>query len=81
MPKDQKVIEALIVELLDKPEAMKLKRNVDELGVMYQLWVDKMDMPRLIGTNGENIKAIRRVVRMIGYRYKVAADLKLEEPK
>ena len=81
MPKDQEVIEALIVVLLDKPEAMKLERIVDELGVMYRLWIDKMDMPRLIGSNGENIKAIRRVVRMIGYRFKVAADLKLEEPE
>ena len=72
----------LLIKLLVRvPEDVEIARSEDDLGVLFRIWINSSDMPRLIGKGGETIKAIRSVAKLIGYNHDVRASLKLEEPR
>jgi uncharacterized protein len=59
MEKDAQFLDYLIKALVDKPEAVKIIRTVDEMGVLMTLTVDPSDMGKIIGRQGNTAKAIR----------------------
>jgi len=80
MSQDQVVLEGIIKQLVNQPDEVHTERSVDNMGVFIRIWCDKIDMPILIGRNGDNAKALRQIARMIGYRLGSHLSLKIEEP-
>ena len=71
----------IIKEIVNKPEAVKVVRTVDELGVLLSVKVDPEDMGLLIGRSGSTAKAIRTLARIVGMRNNARVNLKIEEPE
>ena len=79
--RDRDFVEMLIKEIVNKPEAVKVVRTVDELGVLLSVKVDPEDMGLLIGRSGSTAKAIRTLARIVGMRNNARVNLKIEEPE
>ncbi len=81
MNADQAFLETLIKSLVMVPEAVKIERRVDEMGVLMTLRVDPQDMGSIIGRQGSTAKAIRTLLRIVGAKNNARVNLKIEEPE
>ena len=81
MEKDQQFVEMVVKELVDNPDAVKVERKVDEMGVLITLAVDPTDMGKIIGKEGRTAKAIRTLLRVLGAKNNSRVNLKIEEPE
>ncbi|MCB9805957.1 KH domain-containing protein [Candidatus Nomurabacteria bacterium] len=81
MEKDQEFLEYVVKTLVDKPEAVKVDRTVDEMGVLLTLTVDQEDMGKIIGRQGNTAKAIRTLLRVVGMKNNARVNLKVNEPE
>jgi len=79
--KDQEFLEYVIKSFVSKPEDVEIKRTVDEMGVLLTLKVAQEDVSRVIGREGQTAKAIRLLLRIVGYSQKVRANLKIDAPR
>ncbi|MCF7835551.1 MAG: KH domain-containing protein [Candidatus Marinimicrobia bacterium] len=79
--KDQEFLEYVVTALVDVPEAVKVERKVDEMGVLLSLSIDSQDMGKIIGRNGNTAKAIRNLLRVVGLKNQARVNLKIEEPE
>ncbi|MEN9647759.1 MAG: hypothetical protein RLY57_563 [Candidatus Parcubacteria bacterium] len=79
--KDAQFLDFLIKSLVDKPEAVKINRTVDEMGVLMTLAVDPTDMGKIIGRQGNTAKAIRTLLRVVGMKNNARVNLKINEPE
>ncbi len=75
------VLETIIKNLVNHPEAVKITRSLDELGVLLKIKVHPQDMGLLIGRKGEMIKAIKVIMRAIGIKNYARINIKIEEPE
>ncbi|MCI0619800.1 KH domain-containing protein [Candidatus Wolfebacteria bacterium] len=78
---DQDFLEYVIKALVDHPEAVKVGRTVDEMGVLLTLDVHKEDMGKVIGRQGNTAKAIRTLLRVVGMKNNARVNLKVNEPE
>jgi len=78
---DQEFLEYVVKALVDVPDAVKVNRKVDEMGVLITLQVDKEDMGKIIGRQGNTAKAIRTLLRVVGLKNNALIHLKIEEPE
>lgn len=67
--------------MVDNPDDVKIKRTVDEMGVLLTLSVHKDDMGKIIGRSGATAKAIRTILRVVGMKNEARVNLKIEEPE
>ncbi len=74
-------MEYVVKELVDTPDAVKVERKVDEMGVLITLDVDSADMGKIIGKNGNTAKAIRTLLRVVGMKNNSRVNLKINEPE
>jgi predicted RNA-binding protein YlqC (UPF0109 family) len=81
MEQDQQFLEYVVKALVDNPNDVKIKRTVDEMGVLLTLSVHKDDMGKIIGRSGATAKAIRTVLRVVGMKNEARVNLKIEEPE
>ncbi len=81
MEQDQQFLEYVIKALVDNPNDVKIKRTVDEMGVLLTLAVHKDDIGKVIGRSGATAKAIRTVLRVVGMKHDARVNLKIEEPE
>ena len=79
--KDVQFVEFIVKAIVEKPEAVIVERTIDEMGVLISLKVDKEDMGRLIGKNGQTAKGIRTLLRIIGSKNNARVNLKIVEPE
>lgn len=77
---DQMFLENLVKALVDHPEAVKVNRTVDEMGVLMTLDVHQEDMGKIIGRQGNTAKAIRTLLRVVGMKNNARVNLKINEP-
>ena len=77
---DAKFIEMIVKELVSKPEAVSVERTVDEMGVLLTLKVDSSDIGIVVGKQGKTAQSMRCLLRIIGAKNKVRANLKIYEP-
>ena len=80
MEKDAQFLETVVKSLVEKPEAVKIKRTVDEMGVLLTLDVDPIDMGKIIGREGNTAKSIRTLLRIVGMKNNSRVNLKINEP-
>lgn len=78
---DREFVEYIIKAIVNSPDAVKVVRTVDELGVLLTVKVDQKDMGLLIGRSGSTAKAIRTLARIVGMRNNARVNLKIEEPE
>ena len=78
--KEQVFLEFVIKSIVSKPEEVKIDRQVDEMGVLYTLKVSTEDVAKVIGRGGQIARAIRLLLRTVGYVEKVRANLKIDAP-
>jgi uncharacterized protein len=81
MEPDQKFLEDLVKSLVDNPDAVKVDRKVDEMGVLLTLDVHPDDMGKIIGRDGNTAKAIRTLLRVVGMKGNARVNLKINEPE
>ena len=79
--KDADFLEYIIKALVDHPDDVKVDRNVDEMGVLLTLNINPEDMGYVIGRRGQNAKAIRTLLRIVGARNNARVDMKINEPE
>ena len=80
MEDDQAFLEYVVKGLVDTPDAVKVDRTVDEMGVLLTLDVDAADMGKIIGRSGNTAKAIRTLLRVVGMKNNSRVNLKINEP-
>ena len=78
---DQIFLEYVIKALVDNPDAVKVSRKVDEMGVLLTLDVDPKDMGKIIGKSGNTAKSIRTLLRIIGMKNSARVNMKINEPE
>lgn len=81
VPSDQEFVEYVIRSLVDHPEEVSTQRKVDEMGVLITLKVNPQDMGQVIGRSGQNARAIRTLLRVVGAKNNARVNLKIEEPE
>ncbi len=77
---DKAFLEYVVKTLVDHPEAVKVERAVDEMGVLITLDVHPEDMGKIIGRSGNTAKAIRTLLRVVGMKNNARVNLKINEP-
>ena len=80
MEQDVKFLDFVIKSLVEKPDEVKITRTVDEMGVLMTLDVNKDDMGKIIGREGNTAKAIRTLLRVVGMKNNSRVNLKINEP-
>ncbi len=80
MEKDAQFLDSLIKALVDYPNDVKIKRTVDEMGVLLSLDVNPADMGKIIGREGNTAKSIRTLLRIVGMKNNSRVNLKINEP-
>ncbi len=79
--KDYQFLEFVVKALVEKADAVKIARTVDEMGVLLTLSVDPGDMGKVIGRAGNTAKAIRTLLRVVGMKNNARVNLKINEPE
>ncbi|OHB05358.1 MAG: hypothetical protein A3A26_02115 [Candidatus Zambryskibacteria bacterium RIFCSPLOWO2_01_FULL_47_14] len=77
---DVQFLEYLVKALVNHPDDVKIKRTVDEMGVLMTLDVHPDDMGKVIGRAGNTAKAIRILLRVVGMKHNARVNLKINEP-
>ena len=78
---DQQLLEFIVKSIASNPDAVKVERKVDEMGVLLSLKVDPSDMAQMIGREGSMAKALRTILKVVGAKNKARVNLKIEEPE
>lgn len=73
-------LEYVVKALVTHPDDIKIKRTVDEMGVLMTLDVHPDDMGKVIGRSGNTAKAIRILLRVVGMKNNARINLKINEP-
>ena len=80
MEADQAFLEFVVKAIVDNPDAVKVDRKTDDMGVLLTLDVDREDMGKVIGKSGNTAKSIRTLLRVVGMKNDARVNLKIEEP-
>ena len=78
---DQQFVEYVVKSLVENPDAVKVERSVDDMGVLLELTVDPNDVGKVIGKAGATAKSIRTLLRVLGARSDERVNLKIVEPE
>lgn len=73
-------LEYVVKALVTHPDDIRIKRTVDEMGVLMSLDVHPDDMGKVIGRSGNTAKAIRILLRVVGMKNNARINLKINEP-
>lgn len=81
MERDQEFVEYMVKAVVEYPDKVRVKRTIDERGVLLELTVDPADMGKVIGKEGRTAKAIRTLLRVLGAQNDARVNLKIIEPE
>lgn len=74
---DQQFVEYIVKSLVGNPDAVEVKRTIDEKGVLLELTVDPEDLGRVIGKRGSTAQSIRSLLRALGTKNDARYNLKI----
>lgn len=74
---DEQFIEYVVKTIVGKPDAVSIKRTIDEKGVLLELTVDPEDLGRVIGKRGAGAQALRTLLRALGTKNDARYNLKI----
>lgn len=79
--KDEAFVDFIVKSIVSNKDAVEIVRKVDEMGVLLTLKVAQEDVPKVIGRDGQIAKAIRLLLKAVGYTEQVRATLKIDAPQ
>lgn len=74
---DEQFIEYIVKSLVNNPDEVKIKRTIDEKGVLLELEVDPEDLGRVIGKRGATAQSLRTLLRALGTKNDARYNLKI----
>ena len=74
------LVEYLVKQLVDHPEAVEVAPFEDEQGFIYEVRVDPTDMGKIIGRGGRVINSVRTVVKSVAQRQGLNVQVEILEP-
>lgn len=74
---DQQFIEYIVKSVVGNPDAVSIKRTIDEKGVLLELTVDPEDLGRVIGKRGATAQSLRTLLRALGTKNDARYNLKI----
>lgn len=74
---DQQFVEYVVKSLVSNPDAVTIKRTIDEKGVLLELTVAPEDLGRVIGKRGATAQSIRTLLRALGTKQEARYNLKI----
>src|SRR5579872_2815728 len=74
---DEQFVEFVVKSLVNKPDAVKVERRIDEKGVLLELTVDPEDLGRVIGKRGATAQSLRTLLRALGTKNDARYNLKI----
>jgi predicted RNA-binding protein YlqC (UPF0109 family) len=74
---DQQFIEYIVKSIVGNPDAVSIKRTIDEKGVLLELTVDAEDLGRVIGKRGATAQSLRTLLRALGTKNDARYNLKI----
>jgi predicted RNA-binding protein YlqC (UPF0109 family) len=74
---DEQFIEYIVKSLVNNPDKVKIKRTIDEKGVLLELEVDPEDLGRVIGKRGATAQSLRTLLRALGTKNDARYNLKI----
>lgn len=77
---DQQFVEFIVKSLVSNPDAVEVKRTIDEKGVLLELTVAPEDLGRVIGKRGSTAQSIRSLLRALGTKNDARYNLKIIDP-
>lgn len=78
---DKEFLEYVIKSIVDHPEAVKVARQVDDMGTLLTLDIHPEDMGKVIGRMGNTAKSVRTLLRVVGMKNNARVNLKINEPE
>lgn len=72
--------EMVVKGIVDHPEEVSIEKTVDERGVLLTLKLNPQDMGYVIGRQGQNARAIRTLLRLVGAKNNARVTLRIDEP-
>ena len=77
VPSDLAFLEYILKAIVDFPDAVKVNRTIDQLGVLLTVEVDARDMGTIIGKAGKTANALRVLLRVIGAKENAHVNMKI----
>lgn len=77
----QKFLEFIIKNMVTYPDDVVINQSMDEMGVLLTVDVNKQDIAKIIGKQGQIVNAIRSILRVVAYNNNSRVTLKINEPK
>lgn len=74
---DQQFVEYIVKTIVGNPDAVSIKRTIDEKGVLLELTVDAEDLGRVIGKRGSGAQSLRTLLRALGTKNDARYNLKI----
>ena len=74
---DEQFIDYIVKTIVGNPDAVSIKRTIDEKGVLLELTVDPEDLGRVIGKRGAGAQALRTLLRALGTKNDARYNLKI----
>lgn len=74
---DEQFVEYIVKSLVGNPDAVEIKRTIDEKGVLLELTVDPEDLGRVIGKRGATAQSLRTLLRALGTKNDARYNLKI----
>lgn len=74
---DQQFVEYIVKTIVSNPDAVEVKRTIDEKGVLLELTVDQEDLGRVIGKRGIGAQSLRTLLRALGTKNDARYNLKI----
>ena len=76
---EQQLIEYVAKTLVDKPDAVRVERIVDDRGVLLTLHVDDEDLGRVIGKGGATAQSLRLILKALGSKNDERYNLRIAD--
>lgn len=70
----------VLESIVENKDELTIDVQTDELGILLIVSVSESDMGKLIGKDGQTIKALRTLLRVIGGNTSQRINLKVLEP-
>lgn len=80
MSPEEQFLMSVVQQMVAYPSEVKIKRSVDDMGVLLSLSVNQADMGIVIGKEGGTAKALRTILRVVGMRSNARVTMKILEP-
>ena len=75
--KPEELIDRILKEILSFPEDIVINRTIDELGVLLSISVNILDLPIIIGKEGDMARSLRTIARSMGYKHREKTSIKI----